>query len=363
MNLTFSFLIMKNNNVISNLFQYGESLFRKKIQFMNIQIHNNFHSFLYVQSNYYNILIKNSIFHNFLDSTSKFLYSKIIYESELIQEDILFMSIYSNKGAAICFLSNSNLLITKCYFINCTVATHGGAIYSESLNFTCSKCCFNLCCQGNNQHYGSSIFSNSNGNHSSFLITCFMCPSINLNPWHDQIIFWYGNYYFNNINTSSSSSQWNAGIDHYNCLKGILSFIITTKNIAGNSIGFYYTSNEGIHSHILIINNTVTQGLIYLADTNIYLTNSFFINNIGKIAILHQGSSQFKLINCYFDSIPNDFGTGIIETINCQFSIDDKTMIPIILFNTGICNVKNNIFTNISQRKYYFHIVLIFLID
>ena len=335
MNKYFIHLIFQNN-FQNNFFNFGENKFKINLIFQNFYFFKNFYNFLFIKNNNFNILIKNSKFKYILNSSNIFLNSPLTLNSLLLQENNVYESITATNGAGIFFNSQGDHIVKFCTFINCRASNHGGGIYSLSLNFNCNFCCFFLCSQGIS-HYGASIYCNSNGNHSTNLISSLMCPIINESPWHDQILFWGGYYYFRNINTSSCGANWNAGIDHLSCLNGSLKFIITTKNKAGNSIGFYETSSIGENSHVSFINNTATRGLIYLANTYITLSDSIFIKIIGNIGILHWPSSSFKLINCYFDLNPN-LGTGITQTINCQYNLNSINSIKISEIYTGYCN-------------------------
>jgi len=261
----------------------------------------------------------------------------------------------------------THLLVSDCLFHSCdntNSAARGGAIYSLSLFTNVSKSCFFRCRTFGTGSRGSTIGTGSNTYPSVIMSSFVDCPNSSTSLDSDCLCLEGKGQFCMNLNFSKNVIK---SVGGPRCLYAgtgyvILKFCVHSNLKSESAFGFRtYTGSQDI-SYCVVVNNTITRGLIWVYQCHSVVHNSFFDQNGNIQMIFDFGSGTVSFYYCYFE-YPDQKSSSVSKVENCYFG-NDNTLAPVFdIYRSRECNGELMITYAISRRKTVFVLFCICLIQ
>ena len=275
-----------------------------------------------------------------------------------------FYNLYNTEaGGSIHIEKRSNLIsVSKCIFWNSTSLGRGGAIYAQVFELIISSNCFGLCVGGKtNGCDGSTIYAETENGITFHEMNSYQsCPDHSRTTWYGLCIFWHNNQTSLDINVSHSTVDYSAGLAHGNSKILKVRRYIAVDERKGAALSFSYqqkTVGDAIYG--AFVNNSCSQGIIYLQGADAVVKNFVFYRNSGRILSEIQGGGC-HLYDCVFDSPKFNFDNVLRTGVGLVF---DKTDINLTIsgFREVDCEKVGNIVVVASDFQVLLVAIFVFL--
>ena len=265
-------------------------------------------------------------------------------------------------GAISCLNEYSELFIIEGFFQFCSAKENGGAIYSTCSKNNIEKCCFYECNhQGINGGRGSAVYCVSNVYCNFYDLSTYKCPGYLIQDRLSSLFMIYGSQTTISYNSSLSAHNLATGLYHYICTSSKILYYNCIKHISGSLIGLGIFNFNGNHSNINFINSTSNNGVFHCLDVSTLISNSIFIDCIGKLIYIFSSPGKITLNNCFFNKLMIS-GTNTLITNSCLIN-SLITPIPLNFFSTGLCKssilITNKIIKNMKFQLIFQIIIFI----
>jgi len=245
----------------------------------------------------------------------------------------VFYGIISSSYAALRSDSScTHLVVNDCLFHSCenkNAAALGGAIHSLSIVTNVSRSCFYRCRTYGTNSRGSAIGTGSSTYPSVIMCSFLDCPNVSTSLTSDCLYLEGKGHICNNLNSSKNVI---ANVGGPRCLYAgtgyvIFKFCMHTNLKSGTAFGFRtYTGSQDI-SHCVVVNNTLTMGLVNVLECHSIIHNSYFTQN-GNVQMIYSSiSGTASFYHCYFE-YTNQKSSSVSKVENCYFG-NDNTPSPV----------------------------------
>ena len=286
-----------------------------------------------------------------------------IISNHIIIRNIIFYFFTGNPYGGAVYIDNNEcfVLIEDSFFSECSVSSHGGAIYCMNLlNFSLIRSCGYKCISNYMGQFSWVSIQNSHSNLNYFNFSSTQLCAYDLSFPYYTIINNYGISFTTNQNCSKNFvGNHLGGIGSLGCITIKIIFSTFYQIQSSMILGFsgFSTIQEFEHSNVIGTNNFGGSfGIIHVNSNGITfkLKNWIFLNNNGYINDGYNGVIQYE--NCFMDSMTSIRGIPIL--INCTtFGI--TSTYSLIHLNSYLCH--GNINLN-SKSKSFFNLLPLFFV-